>query len=153
MNTELLNIAGALLAVLIGYLLGHEQHWYKARHAAVGVEMWKARSAVYKKLMEHIGLLPAWPSRKHETTYYDLLKLTRQLRDWYYTDGGGLFLSEDSRKKYQAVQQAIRDRLEDRIADNREVRDKLESRALDDYDLIRDLLSALRKEMSKDLTA
>ena len=150
MNQELLHITGLLVAVLLGYLLGQARYWHDNR-LAINLEIWKERCGAYKKLMEHLGALLKEPGREEEITYYDLVKLARNFQDWYFTGGGGLLLTEESRKKYWIAQEAIQRKLDSQLMLMREQGRKLPPETDNDYDSIRELLSALRAEISRDL--
>ena len=152
MNQELSNLIGILLAIVLGYLLGQAQYWHENR-LAINLEVWKERCAAYKKLMEYLGALTVskYPDSNEEITYYDLLKLIRNLQDWYFTNGGGLLLTEESREKYRMAEAAIRNKLENQLRGINETGRRSHSDANNDYDFIRELLAALRIEISRDL--
>lgn len=99
------------------------------------------RLSAYKALWALTDALPKWP-RSDSVTYQRLFDLSRVLRDWYFGDGGGMFLSRDAHTAYAAVQNeltAILARRGDGLI------------SIVEYDQIRDLCSALRTRMAADV--
>jgi len=101
------------------------------------------RIAAYKALWTLTQILPRWPRNVH-AQYDDLRKFTAQLRDWYFGDGGGLFLSRKSHTAYAAVQNSLAAILGENP-----------SGPLSDehYDAIRESCSALRTQLAGDVGA
>ena len=70
------------------------------------VELQRERIAAYKELWRLTKLLPKWP-RSKDVTYEDLGKLSQLLRDWYFNEGGGVFLSRTAHTGYAALQDSL----------------------------------------------
>lgn len=69
-------------------------------------ELQKERIASYKELWRLTKMLPKWP-RSKDVTYEDLGKLSQLLRDWYFNEGGGIFLSRTAHTAYAALQDSL----------------------------------------------
>jgi hypothetical protein len=106
----------------------------------IDIDLRDRRIRVYKYLWQHTEILPKWP-RNPAVTYEALYKFSATLRDWYFQTGG-MYLSRDTQKAYVAVQETIRETLEEK--DSGRVEDE-------HYDAIRDKCSALRTQMTEDI--
>jgi hypothetical protein len=106
----------------------------------IDIDLRERRIRVYKCLWQRTEILPKWP-RNPEVTYEALYKFSATLRDWYFQTGG-MYLSRDTQKAYVAVQEKIRETLEEK--DSGPVEDE-------HYDAIRDRCSALRTQMTEDI--
>lgn len=100
----------------------------------------QTRETRYLELWALTAPLPAWP-RNDGLTYGRLEKLTRELRDWYFS-GGGLYLSQEARDVYGEAQTAICAALGPR--GDAEVPSEV-------YDSIQQTLSRLRRRLTADL--
>lgn len=104
------------------------------------------RTESYKILWDKTRLLPSWP-RDATVTYEKLIKLSEDLRDWYF-DGGGIYLSRNSQKLYAFLQmiitEIVKENKEGVIASNEDDKDN-------EYDKIRKACSTLRTSMTDDL--
>jgi hypothetical protein len=69
-------------------------------------ELQGERIATYKELWRLTRLLPKWP-RANDVEYEDLWKLSQSLRDWYFNEGGGMFLSRAAHTSYAALQDSL----------------------------------------------
>jgi hypothetical protein len=69
-------------------------------------ELQRERIASYKELWRLTKLLPKWP-RSKDVTYEDLGKFSQLLRDWYFNEGGGIFLSRTAYTAYAALQDSL----------------------------------------------
>jgi hypothetical protein len=69
-------------------------------------ELQRERIASYKELWRLTKLLPKWPQSK-DVTYEDFGKLSQLLRDWYFNEGGGIFLSRTAHTAYAALQDSL----------------------------------------------
>ncbi|MEK6801882.1 MAG: toll/interleukin-1 receptor domain-containing protein [Nitrospirota bacterium] len=69
-------------------------------------ELQRERIASYKELWRLTKLLPKWP-RSKDVTYEDFGKLSQLLRDWYFNEGGGIFLSRTAHTAYAALQDSL----------------------------------------------
>lgn len=99
------------------------------------------RLAVYKTLWEKTKILPKWP-KNPDVTYENLHKFSGELRDWYF-DEGGIYLTAESRKAYEVVQ----DKLSEVVGDHQDITIISEG----DYESIRVSCSSLRTELTRDL--
>jgi TIR domain len=107
------------------------------------VELQRERIAAYKELWRLTKLLPKWPRAK-DVTYESLRELSASLRDWYFNEGGGMFLSRSSHTSYSALQDSLTAIL---------VEQPSESITDEHYDAVRELCSALRTRLARDLGA
>jgi hypothetical protein len=101
------------------------------------------RIAAYRRLWSHTRTLPKWP-RADKVSYDDLDKLGTSLRDWYFDDGGGLFLSRASHTAYASVQNTLQAVLGQRASG---------PIAAEHYDEVREVCSALRSQLAMDIGA
>lgn len=69
-------------------------------------ELQRERTAAYRGLWRLTKLLPKWP-RSKDVNYEDLRELSGSLRDWYFTEGGGMFLSRTAHTSYAALQDSL----------------------------------------------
>jgi hypothetical protein len=104
-------------------------------------ELLHERIAAYKELWELTKRLPKWP-RATGITYDDLRDLSKSLRDWYFTDGGGMFLSRTAHTAYSALQDSLTAIL---------IEQPSGSLKEDHYDAVRELCSALRTTLAGDI--
>ncbi len=104
-------------------------------------ELQRERITAYKGLWRLTKVLPKWP-RAEEVSYEDLRKLSESLRDWYFTEGGGMFLSRTAHTSYYALQDSLTAILVEHP-----------SGAITDehYDVVRELCSALRSRLARDV--
>lgn len=100
----------ALLGVIITGIFGYSRGQAKVKED-LQIEYDKTlraqRITVYKELMKHMRRLPKYPEPE-DLTYDKLKKLGCSFTDWYFCDGGGLFLSERSRYRYFDLQDGIK---------------------------------------------
>jgi hypothetical protein len=101
------------------------------------------RVAAYRKLWELTRILPKWP-RASNVPYSDLRAFTAALRDWYFIGGGGIFLSRAAHGTYSSVQNTLQAILSKRASG---------PIATDHYDEVREVCSALRSQLAKDIGA
>jgi hypothetical protein len=140
MNQELFN---QVLALLVGGVFGVvSKYWYDYK-GMVHKELWKERYEVYKKMFFYTGILPQYP-QKTEVTYEELFKRSEEMSVWFFKEGG-LLISTKTRNKYFKVQKNIQAILENKTT---EARNK---KITDEYEIIRQLFSQLRKVMTDDL--
>jgi TIR domain len=106
-------------------------------------ELRRERITAYRKLWSLTKLLPKWP-RSEKVNYERLRKLSASLRDWYFTDGGGMFLSRSAHTAYAALQDSLTAILVE----------KPSGRITNEhYDAVRDLCSTLRTRLARDVGA
>ena len=98
------------------------------------------RIAVYKILWKMMELLPKWP-KSTDVTYEKLNNFSVELKDWYFNEGG-MFLSEQARKAYGNLQEAV---------SNVVGKGKEGTVTDDEYNLVRGKCGLLRTEITKDL--
>lgn len=99
------------------------------------------RMDAYKELWALTKRLPKWP-RATEVSYADLHEFSTSLRTWYFTDGGGLFLSRSAHTAYSALQDSLTAILLGEPSGV--IRDE-------HYDAVRELCSALRTTLARDI--
>ena len=102
------------------------------------------RIRLYKLLWQTTGLLPLWA--RDPVTYADLVHMGRELRDWYFEEGG-IYLSRQSRARYGELQEGVAAVLATRRARPADPVDA------DDYEDVRSTCSALRISLTKDLSS
>jgi hypothetical protein len=101
------------------------------------------RISAYQRLWELTRILPKWP-RARNIPYSDLRAFSASLRDWYFLGGGGLFLSRPAHGAYSSVQNTLQAILGKRVSG---------AMADDHYDEVREVCSALRSQLAKDIGA
>lgn len=101
------------------------------------------RAAAYKRLWELTGVLPKWP-RARNVPYSRLREFSSDLRDWYFSGAGGLFLSRSAHSAYSAVQNTLEAILSKRVSG---------MISAEHYDEVRELCSALRTELARSIGA
>jgi hypothetical protein len=104
-------------------------------------ELQGERIVAYRGLWELTGLLPKWP-RSTSVSYDDLGDLSKSLRDWYFTEGRGMFLSRTAFTAYAALQDTLTAILLEPPA---------KSITNEHYDAVRELCSALRHRLARDV--
>ena len=104
-------------------------------------ELQRERIAAYRKLWGLTKLLPKWP-RSKVVSYQGLRKLSQSLRDWYFSGGGGMFLSRTAHTSYAALQDSLTAIL---------VEQPSGSMTDEHYDAVRELCSALRSKLARDV--
>jgi hypothetical protein len=101
----------------------------------------RERIVAYKELWRATKILPKWP-RLEGVRYEDLAEFSQTLRNWYFTAGGGMFLSRSAHTAYAALQDSLTAILSEHpsgiITDEH-------------YDAIRELCSALRSRLARDV--
>jgi hypothetical protein len=97
-------LASAGIAVDSGFISAALNSWLQGR-AQVSTELRESRTKLYPVVWEHTKLVSQWPWT--DATFADLERLHLTLRGWYYDEGGGLYLSENSRGRYGDVQALI----------------------------------------------
>ena len=114
-----------------------------ARDSQPSTELQGQRIGAYRGLWTLTAVLPKWP-RAREVTYDSLKVFSAALRDWYFTDGGGMFLSRPAHTAYAALQDSLTAILVQRPSGA--VSEK-------HYNAVRDLCSALRTRLARDIGA
>ena len=112
-------------------------------------DLWKKRYESYLVFWKLTGFLPKYP-RKDTVTYNDLLRKSREMRDWYF-DNGGILLSDNTKYDYFKLQEEI---LIMAPYDSPElISIKNENGKVDEYEKVRQLFSKVRTGMTKDLNS
>ncbi len=99
----------------------------------------RQRLQKYSRLWQMTEVLPKWPKNKN-VTYKKLEELSLALRDWYFKDQGGLYLTRESHIAYSALQ--------DHLSELEKSEGRLSG---DHYDLIRGYCSKLRTQLAEDV--
>ena len=100
---------------------------------------------LYRSLWTQTGVLSLTPINK-EMTYADVDQLSMTLKNWYFADCGGLYLSAAAQVAYRNAQDVLND-------SRREPRSDLVWRETEaaDYERLRAAVSTLRTELTNDL--
>lgn len=131
-----------LVSLLIGGVLGGLITTYYNLRKQIVLDIWQERFIQYKKLWSLSGVISKWP-KNDKITYGSLYKLSLELKNWYFNDGGLLF-SKKSRNCYEDLQELI----------SKHIRvDATETLSNEVYDLIRQAFSALRTQMTEDMSS
>jgi TIR domain len=104
-------------------------------------EMAAQQLQAYRALWSLTGVLPKWP-RDPTVSYSHLIQLSRDLRDWYFGQAGGLFLTGGMYSRYADLQVALQ-----------AIPQSPEPLSAQDYDDIRHLCSLLRRQIAVDIGA
>lgn len=139
MDSILTVVVSSLIGGFVAYV-GAVINSSLAMRSQIDQSLRDARTNVYKDLWRRTGLLPQWP-KSSDVTYAKLSDFSRDLRHWYFTEGG-IYLSSESRAMYGRLQEIVTVVLQDagqgRITDEEYVR-------------IREACSLLRTELTRDL--
>ena len=134
-------IAGALVGFLSTYATAR-QKFRDDLQAKFNEGLHQSRVTTYQQLWALLEVLAKY-ARPHPVTPQLLRTLAGNLRKWYF-EVGGLFLTDDSRDAYFALQDAIVIELAKGGADHHELDD-------DSFEAIRKTGSNLRTSLSSDL--
>ena len=138
--------------VIIGALAGWLGGVWKDRIAQtealfgqIDTDLRQRRIEVYKELWESTALLPKWP-RDESVTYDQLLRFSKQLREWYFSRGGMYLSRTTQRDGYAALQDKIAEILAETLKEK-------PSGALSPahYDTVRERCSYLRTLLTADI--
>lgn len=139
MESILTIIVSSLIGGIVAYA-GAVINSSLATRAQIDQNLRDSRTNVYKDLWRRTGLLPQWP-KSQDVTYAKLTDFSRDLRHWYFNDGG-IYLSTEARETYGKVQETVSTVLQD--ANQGKVTDE-------HYEQIREVCSQLRTELTHDL--
>jgi hypothetical protein len=106
-------------------------------------ELQRERISTYRSLWTLTKLLPKWP-RSRDVTYEALHEFSQALRDWYFHQGGGMFLSRSAHTAYAALQDSLTAIFAEQPSGG--ITDE-------HYDVVRELCSALRSRLARDIGA
>lgn len=115
-----------------------------AQVSAFDTDLRQRRIPEYTKLWSLTKLLPKWP-RANDVTSQDLHKLSKALRDWYFS-GGGMLLSAESFDAYSELQDRLAEFLSGQADPAQPISDP-------DYDRIRGYCSAVRAQLAADIVS
>lgn len=133
-----------IIVLVFGGILGALlKYWWDYR-GMVHKELWTKRYDEYKKMFLLAGNFPLYPARS-PVTYQQLLRVSEDMRDWFFKEGG-LLLSTKTRNKYFKVQKESQ-----RTLKNKQAKDMNEKISDLEYDSIRTLFSQFRRAMTDDL--
>jgi len=107
----------------------------------VSDQLLSARIATYRRLWDLTKLLPKWPRAKN-VTYNNLLEFSESLRDWYFEEGAGMFLSGAAYTSYAALQDTLTAIRAEQPSGNI---------SEDHYEIVRELCGALRHRIAQDI--
>lgn len=126
------------LGAFVGALLSH----FLTQRRSLDLVVYKHREEAYKILWKKTSLLPMWP-RRSGVTCAQIRTLSEELRDWYF-HVGGVYLSDSARHSYGDLQKALNDERRPPSP---------EPLTTPDYDLLQDLCSKLRTQLTYDLVS
>jgi hypothetical protein len=109
------------------------------KQVELGLDLRSKRETYYRDLWRLTGLLPRWP-KASDVTYAKVLERSRNCRDWFF-DGGGMYLSKQSRDAYGKVQEEL----------SRLGRENDDVITEDEYKATLELFRVLRLELTTDL--
>lgn len=135
-------LVGAFLGIITTYV-GAVVKFRQDLRAEYDKDLRTQRILEYRTLWKLTAIFPKY-GRTHNVTQADLQGLAVALRDWYF-DGGGMYLSDESRGAYFALQEELGARMQpDSSADEVIVDEPV-------YEAIRSKCSALRKKLVEDV--
>ena len=132
------NLAAEVVA-MADALLGHEDS--EPQDVPPAGELQRERIYAYRRLWGLTQLLPKWPRAKG-VSYENLREFSNSLRDWYFSEGGGMFLSRTAHTSYAALQDSLTAILVEQPSGS--IRDE-------HYNAVRELCSALRNRLARDV--
>jgi hypothetical protein len=124
-----------------------EARWANAlaSRSELDLDLRQKREAVYRSLWKQTHLLSLTPVNTR-LTYADVSRLSTALKDWYFEECGGLYLSSPAQNAYRNAQEALAEA---------ETKDQTElvwhESDAETYERMRAALSALRTELTNDL--
>lgn len=136
-----------LLSAAVGLVSGFAGALGKSvldRRAKVDDGLLARRADLYAELWRMTGILPQYP-RDETLTYQRLTDQSAQLRDWYFTRSGGIYLSRPSQRAYLRLQAVIHD-----LVVAAQAR-RMQPMTPEDYERARRFGSALRTSLTADL--
>ena len=137
-------IGAALAGGVFTYMTNRNQLRIQARHD-YDVALRDLRLPHYQELFHLTGAIPRewWPSSA--LAKRDVLALREQFHNWYFGGrAGGLFLSEDARTAYSALQSELQEAARHLASDE-------DLMSIEDIRKVRERGSALRHRLSSDL--
>lgn len=107
----------------------------------LSVPVLDGRIEAYRTLWGLTDVLPRWP-RAQGVRYQRLQEFSGQLREWYFGNAGGMFLTRLAHNRYSALQDALT------ALTNRYSKGVVKEKH---YEAIRELCSSLRTQLARDL--
>jgi hypothetical protein len=145
MDSMLIVVVSSLTGGAVAYL-GALINSSLAMRTHIDQSLREIRISVYKDLWRRTGLLPQWP-KSREVTYAKLADFSRDLRHWYFNEGG-IYLSTESRAVYGSVQETVQAVIsggEGKILEEEYDRGR-NSRRMSSHDDVRFFLPSLSKD-------
>ncbi len=139
-------VIGLLAGGVITYMTSRAQLRIQAEHN-YDLALRDLRLSHYQELFHLTGTIPRewWPSSA--LTKRDVLALRERFHDWYFgEEAGGMFLSQDARTAYSALQVELQEAARNLASDE-------DLMGIDDIRRIRERGSILRHRLSSDLGA
>jgi hypothetical protein len=133
----LVGAAVSFVGALLTYFLG--------TRTKIDEALRQKRDGMYKDLWTKTGLVPFWP-KNPDVTYRHLYELSCDLKNWYFQQQGGLYLSKQSRSAYGALQESLTS-----VLSNKSETDYDNQIVQADYDLIKYKGRGLRVQLTEDL--
>lgn len=105
--TALVAAAGGIIGgIIVTYL-----KFRKDLESKYDIELRASRIVEYRSLWKCTGRFPKY-GRPEKVTFETVQTMIGELRDWYF-NGGGLFLTDDGRDAYFALQELLKTTVED----------------------------------------
>jgi hypothetical protein len=131
-------ITGAA-GLVSGFVSAAANTWL-ANRSKVSEELREQRLKAYPNVWERTAKFSRWP--RNTVTYGELAEFERDLRSWYYRVGG-LYMSENARRRYGHVQELV--------SAYREGREPGRHVEPDAYEDLMEACSAFRTALTEDL--
>jgi hypothetical protein len=148
MELSMEGITTIVLPVLIGAVVsfvGSLLTYFLGTRTKIDEALRQKRAEIYKDLWTKTGLVPFWP-KNTDLTYGELYELSCGLKNWYFHQQGGLYLSKQARSAYSGLQENLASLLR-----NKSESDYPKQIAEEDYDLIKHKGHDLRLQLTEDL--
>jgi hypothetical protein len=94
--------ASAVLIAVVGWLVSLSFRTHTRAH------LFEKRLDAYAALWQQLGELPVKAAKSdHDPAEDDCVRIAGTLTAWYYADGGGMFVTDPTRKLWQAVRENL----------------------------------------------
>jgi hypothetical protein len=140
------DIGPLLLSSVAGGSIALASAWLTSalsRRAAIDDDLRSRREQPYARLWASTRLIAQSP--RTPIAWQEIASFNSQLRDWYYDDGGGMYLSQAAVDAYVALRTLLS---EAAVAHHDRLCDQLDDAT---YDQVQSACSALRAELTRDL--
>jgi hypothetical protein len=128
------------VAGLVSGFVSAAANTWLANRSKVSEELREQRLKAYPSVWEQTATFARWP--RNDVMFGDLAAFERDLRSWYY-GVGGLYMSENARRRYGHVQELV--------GTYREGREPRRAVAPDAYADLMEACSAFRTALTEDL--